>query len=124
MNNDSSMFLMLDLVSLGCGLYCLYTWIRLIVEKRLFKNGLLIPKDKTAEDCLDEAGFIAYMKPRLAVLSIVTMLYGVLQLLNDSVLQTPLLNLWQTLALLGVVLAVLVWYAIASSKANREYFGM
>ena len=26
--------------------------------------------------------------------------------------------------LVGVVLAVLVWYAIANSKANREYFGM
>ena len=34
------------------------------------------------------------------------------------------MNLWQSLVLLGVVLAVLVWYAIANSKANREYFGM
>ena len=103
MNNDS-MFLMLDLISLGCGLYCFYIWVRLLVEKRLFKNGLLIPKDKTAEDCLDEEGFITYMKPRLAVLAFVTTIYGILQVLNNSVLETPFMNMWQSLVLLGLSL--------------------
>ena len=64
------------------------------------------------------------MKPRMAVLAFVTTIYGILQVLNNSVLETPFMNLWQSLVLLGVVLAVLVWYAIANSKANREYFGM
>ena len=91
---------------MGCGLYCFYIWVRLLVEKRLFKNGLLIPKDKTAEDCLDEEGFITYMKPRLAVLAFVTTIYGILQVLNNSVLETPFMNLWQSLVLLGVVLDV------------------
>ena len=122
--DNASMFMMIDVISLGCGVYCVYTWLRLLREKKLFKNGLLIPKDMDPSDCLDEAGYIAYISPRLAVLAVVTLLYGIVQMLNNTILETPFMNFAQSMITLGVVMAVLIWYAVANSKANREYFGM
>lgn len=121
--DNSSMFMMIDLISLGCGIYCLYTWLRLLREKKLFKNGLLIPKDLKPEDCLDEEAYIRYMSPRLAALAVATLLYAVVQVLNNLLLDS-FMSFAQNMIALGVVMAVLVWYAIANNKANREYFGL
>ena len=119
--NDMTLFM--DLVLLASGAYCLYTWVRLAVTKRLFKNGLLVPKDKKISDCADEEAYIRYMMPPLAVMAIVTMGYGVCMLLNDRA-ETPFLPYPWPLAALAVVLASLVWYAVRNSRANRDFFGM
>lgn len=119
--NDMTLFL--DVVLLGCGVYCLYTWLRLAVTKKLFKNGLLVPKEKKISDCADEQEYIRYMMPPLAAMAVVTMAYGVIMLLNDMV-ETPFLPYPWPLAVLAVVLGVLVWYAVRNSHANRDYFGM
>ena len=118
-----STFTLLDLIALGCGIYCLYTWIKLAVGKKLFQNGLLVPKEKTVKDCLDEKAYIAYITPPLATTAIVTTIYGAFCLLNDTS-ETPILPLPWSLIPLVAVLGCLVWYAIRNSKANREYFGM
>lgn len=113
--------LILNLLSFGCGLYCLYTWVRLMREGRLFPNALLLPKGTKAEDCADEAGFIARMRLPVLALGIGTTLCGAVCLVNDAV-QTPILPYPWSLIPIGVVLAVLIWYAVVSAKANREFF--
>ena len=50
--NDMTLFL--DLILMASGAYCMYTFLRLAVTKRLFKNGLLVPKEKKISDCADE----------------------------------------------------------------------
>ncbi len=115
--------LLLDGISLLCGLYCLYTWLKLTMGKRLFKNGLLIPKDKQISDCLDEEEYIRFISPRLLVLALATTLYGAFFMLND-VLEEKLLPYPWNFVPLALVMAVLVWYAVANSKANRDFFGM
>ena len=119
--NDMTLFL--DLILLASGAYCMYTWLRLMVTKHLFKNGLLVPKEKKISDCADEEAYIRYMTPPLAVMAIMTMGYGVCMLLNDQ-LETPFLPYPWPLVVLAAVLASLVWYAVRNSRANREYFGM
>ena len=117
------MNLILDLIGLGCGIYCMYTWLKLALGGRLFKNSLLVPKGKAVEDCLDEAGYIAFMKPRIAVLAIVTFIYGVTITLNDNLAEPFMPYPWSFIPLV-VVLIVLIWYAVCNSRANRDYFGM
>ena len=56
MNN--SMNDLMNLISVLCGGYCLYTWFRLVREKKLFENGILLPKDRKPEDCFDEDAYI------------------------------------------------------------------
>ena len=55
---DSTMLLM-DVISAACAAYCAYTWVRLLRERKLFKNELLLGKDKKPEDCLDEDGYVS-----------------------------------------------------------------
>ena len=119
----NEMDMMLDLIALACGIYCLYTWLKLVITKKLFPNGLLVPKDKSVKDCLDEEGYIAYISPRLGVLAIFTTVYGAFFTLNDNLAQPILAYPWN-LAPLVVVIGVLVWYAVCNGKANKDYFGM
>ena len=113
--NDMTLFL--DLILLASGVYCMYTWLRLAVTKHLFKNGLLVPKEKKISDCADEAEYIRYMTPPLAVMAILTLAYGVIMLLNDQ-LSEPFLPYPWSLVPLVVVLASLVWYAVRNGRAN------
>lgn len=114
---------LLNAISVGCGFYCLYTWLRLLFTKKLFKNGILVPKDKTVDDCLDEQEYIRYIMPSLSVLGIVTTIYGVFFWINDS-LETPILPYPWGFIPLVVVLGVLIWYAVVNSRANKEFFNM
>lgn len=120
MNN---MNLILDVFGLGCGIYCMYTWLRLVIGGRLFKNSLLVPREKDVSDCLDEAGYVQYMKPRVGVLAITTFAYGVLITLNDNLPEPFMPHFWGFVPLV-ILLGILVWYAICNSRANRDYFGL
>ena len=73
---SNSMNDLMDLISILCGGYCLYTWFLLAKNKKLFMNGLLMPKDKKPSDCLDEEGYVKYMRPKLFLLGLVIFLFG------------------------------------------------
>ena len=118
---DSSMTMLLDIISLGCGVYCMYTWLRLLVTKRLFKSSLLVPKEKNVEDCVDEAAYIKRLMPSLGVLALTTMLYGAFFIYNDMA-EVPLVPYPWGVVPMVVVFAVLFWYGAVNSKAIREYF--
>lgn len=79
---DSTMMLM-DVFSAACAAYCAYTWVRLLRERKLFKNELLLSKDKKPEDCLDEDGYVSYVLPRLGVLTAVLVIYAAFNLYCD-----------------------------------------
>ena len=102
--------LALNILMVVCGLYGFY-------------NSLLVPNDKQPSDCLDESGYIAYLTPRLLVVAFFTTASGVVYLLDD-LLPQPLLPYPWSLIPAGVVLAVLVWYALVNRRANRDYFGV
>lgn len=112
----------LNIFTLGCGAYCLYTFLKLLTGRKLFKNALLIPKEREVEDCTDEEGYISYLLPRLGVLTFSVLIYGIVSLITDM-LETPFLPYpWPFVPLL-VLLGVLVWYSVGSVRANRDYFG-
>lgn len=119
--NLNSMNDMMDLLSLVCGAYCLYTWLRLLVQKSLFANSLLVPKDAKPEDCLDEEAYIHYIRPRLGILSVTLLAFTLFSAVNLR-LETPVLDFPWTFILWAAEFGVLVWFAVCSSKALREYF--
>lgn len=114
--------LMMSLFALGCGGYCTYTWLKLMIGKRLFKNSLLVPSDKRPEDCTDESAYIRYIRPSLGVLSVVTVAYGAFFTISDM-MPAPLVPYPWSLIPVAVVMAALVWYAVMNGKANRIFFG-
>ena len=110
MNN--SMNDLMNLISVLCGGYCLYTWFRLVREKRLFENGILLPKDRKPEDCVDEDAYIRIIRPKLGILGLVIFLFGVFSAINDRC-DPPLLEFPLIFIPWGVEAAVLIWYAVS-----------
>ena len=119
MNN--SMNDLMNLISVLCGGYCLYTWFRLVREKKLFENGILLPKDRKPEDCVDEDACIRIIRPKLGILGLVVFLFGVFSAINDRC-DPPLLEFPLIFIPWGVEAAVLIWYAVSSSRAMKDYF--
>lgn len=117
---NDSFLMMFDMISLACGVFCIYTCIKLRQRGgKLFNNSLLIPKGKTEKDCLDEEAYSAYIAPKLMVLGILITLFGAVNLLNEY------LNLYGLLVseiLTGCAFVSVVWYAVCNSKANKRYW--
>ena len=118
-----STLILMDLVAIACGAYCLYTWLRLIITKKLFKNGLLLPNGKEISDCFDEEMYISYILPHLTILTVVTTLYSA-YVLTETLMDVILLPGFYSLIPLAVVMAGLIWFAVKSGRANRDFFGM
>lgn len=115
--NDS--MLLFNLVALGCGGFFLYNWIRLRVTGALFESSVLIPRGKGPRECADPIGYIGYIRPRLLVISVVSILYGLFSMLADQGGGIPLPA---ELAMMAVVLAVVVWYGVCASRAYRRFW--
>ena len=119
MNN--SMNDLMNLISVLCGGYCLYTWFRLGREKKLFANGLLLPKDAKPSDCLYEDGYIHYIRPKIGILGLAIFLFGAFSAANAR-FDPPILQFPWTFVPWGIEAAILIWHAVSSSRAMRDYF--
>ena len=117
---DSTMMLM-DVFSALCAAYCAYTWVRLLRERKLFKNEILLAKDKKPEDCIDEDGYVSFVLPRLGLLTAILVIYAAFNIYCDlsgnDLLPYPL-----GFIPLAVVLAVIIWYLVVTARANKRFF--
>ena len=89
--------------------------------KKLFENAILLPKDRKPEDCFDEDAYIRIIRPKLGILGLVIFLFGVFSAINDRC-DPPLLEFPLIFIPWGVEAAVLIWYAVSSSRAMKDYF--
>ena len=113
-------FLMIfDVISLVCGVYILYSYVKLRMAGRLFPNSLLIPSGKSPKDCLDPEGYIQYIQSKLLVVGIPVTVFGIINIINEYM---KLFSYQISLIMTGVVLLIIIWFAVCSSKANRRYW--
>ena len=117
----SGMELYFNIISLAAGFYCLYSWGRLFREKKLFQDQLFIPKDARPEDCLDEAGYIAFIRPWIFAQGLTLFLSGGLCLLNDWIEFVENTSLFNQIANLFCIAAV-VSYIIVWTVARKRYW--
>ena len=118
-----------NLITMGYGLYAIYTWFRLLREP-LFSNPLLIPKDLAPKDCLDAASYVTYIRPRTLVLGIIAALSGGVGLAGEAAGFLPAVaasigldaNVFQLVFLVALPLAVVIWYAVCLVRSQRKYF--
>lgn len=116
---DDGFLKLFDLISTACGVYILYTYVKLRMVGRLFPNSLLVPNGQKPSDCVDEAGYIRYLQPRLLIIGAAITLLG-LAMLGDGLIYT--LSRPVGMVLIGLALAFIIWYGVCSVKANRRYW--
>lgn len=118
-----------NIITLIAGGYLLYTWFKLRQAGRLFPNQLLIPKDARPEHCLDEEGYIAYVRPRLFITGLLCTLVGVVCTLDYTMKisathfsHIPDLQYWISQIGNLVCLASIIWYMVCWTKARKRYW--
>lgn len=127
--DQSGFDMIFNIITMGYGIYAIYTWFQLRAGA-LFSNPLLIPKDLSPKHCLDEAAYVAYIRPRTLILGVIAALSGAVGMADQS---AGFLKSWSAavglseltfrLALLVVLpLAVVIWYAVCLVRAQRKYF--
>ncbi len=122
--NPMDMVQMLDVLMvvmlLGCGVYALYSALKLKKLCYLFPNGLLYPGNCKPEDCTDAPSFILYIVPRAVLLGIGMIIIGGLFLLNMLVFKID--ALWVNLLSIVLPLALFAWYVVAQRKAGKRFW--
>lgn len=113
----NSAYSLMDIIIVLSGIYILYNFY-LLKFKGEIKESLLLPKDIPVKKCKDKAGYIAEMSPKVLILGIVTTICGLL-----GVVETQMQLLGNGyLIVMAVLLAVIIWFVLASRKALKKYW--
>lgn len=122
--SGSSMMDMLDLLLvimfLAAGAYCLYTFFRLRRECMLFDNKLLYPGDCKYQDCADPEGFMDFIQYRILILGAFLLVCGIFFLLNCYVFSFDLL--WIDIAQVAIPILGFAWYVVVQRKAAKSFW--
>lgn len=113
--------LLLLFMLLFVGVYGLYTVIRLRKTYMLFPNRFLYPNGCTPETCVDEAGFIDFILPRLTILSVSCLIMGIGYALLVYVFPQAQNGLTDALTMI-LPAGVLFWYAAIQKKVYNTFW--
>lgn len=116
--DTSSMMGLMDLIVVAAGAYVLYGWYMLAFKGEI-KQGLVISKARDPKKIKDLDGFRKYMGPRLLVFGIAAVVSGGLGLFQNYVSPVAAPVYW---VFYFIFVAVIIWYAVCSRKADKMFF--
>lgn len=117
MNNMDSIWGFVGILVLACGVYAVYSLIRMRTSGEI-NASLLLGKEYMYKKCKDKEGFIQKASPALLLLGIVAIAYGIIDTVNCYVYPMPKLDA----AGMTVFFLVLVWFAVYTAKIKKQYF--
>lgn len=109
--------LILSIVILGSGLYCLFA-AYMLKAKGVINKSILLGKDTDPAKCKDKAGYIHCVFPKVLALGIAALLFAAIDLVNSYV--KAIMPVW--IAAMVIFLAVLIWFGVVTAKAAKKYF--
>ena len=116
-NNIYASFGIIDIIVMCVGVYGFYSW-HMLVHNQEIKKTLLLGGSLTPEQCTDVEGFGKLMGTKLLIISTDLLVFGAISAYNSYVTDLGAV-LWIAMA---VFLAVIVWYCVQLSKAQKMYF--
>lgn len=116
--DTNSMFALMDLIVLGCGVYILYAYYLLVVKNEI-KQGVLVPQKTDTKKCKDFEGYKKFMAPKVLIFGISACASGGLGLFQDYV--APV-NAYLYFGLFVVFFAVMVWFLMSTKKAEKLFW--
>jgi len=118
-----------NIIMLACGIYCLYTALKLRKWGKLFPSQLLIPKGSKPEDCIDEGAYVTYIGPRLLFVGILLTLVGAICLADSyfqlsATLFPQIKNLSFYIMEGSTILALVlwIWYMVCWVKGRKMFW--
>lgn len=119
-------FNLLDLIMaillLGTGIYCIYTSIRVRREYTFFENKVLLPGGCEPNACTDPDGFFDYIAPRLVIFGIALIFCAALDLLVLFLVRRNLVGGWLYWVQLVVPFGFFGWYIYLQRKASKLFW--
>lgn len=109
----------IGVIILACGLYCFYAYYKMVKTGEP-SDVILLSKGDATRACKDKPAFMAKAKPLVLMLSAVTTLYGIIDVVNSYV--TPMAMV-DTVA--GIIFfIVLIIYMVQTQKIKRQYYNI
>ena len=119
-------FNLLDLIMaillLGTGIYCIYTSIRVRREYTFFENKVLLPGGCEPNACTDPDAFFDYIAPRLVIFGIALIFCAALDLLVLFLVRRNFVGGWLYWAQLVVPFVFFGWYIYLQRKAGKLFW--
>ena len=116
----SMISILLVIMMLGLGVYCIYTFFRLHREYYLFPNKFLYPGDCPPENCTDVSGFIEFILPRILIFGIAVILCGIGYGMLDLVWKVKHIAVF--ICSLVIPLGIFAWYIYVQRKAANLFW--
>ena len=114
--------LLMALLLLGTGIYCIYTAIRVRRECGFFDNKMLLPGNCKPEDCTDPEGFFDFIFPRMLIFGIAMILSAALDAAVLWIVRRELAGLWLYWVQLVVPFGCFAWYMVLQRKAAKQFW--
>ncbi len=108
--------------TLGFGLYCAYTSIRLKIDGTFFQNRVLLPNGCTEKDCADPDGYFSFIRFRLLLFGIGLALSALIEAVGIILIQRFALPAALILVFMSPTLILLAWYACIQRKAKQRFW--
>ncbi|MDO4344763.1 MAG: hypothetical protein Q4C50_08175 [Eubacteriales bacterium] len=112
-----SMFSLIDIMILLCGVYILYVFYQL-KYKGVITENMLLPKGTSIAKCKDKQAYIAEMSPKVLAYGLLVTICGALGLLDDT--YKIMGNFYYVI--LVVFLAGTVWFGVMTKKLLKKYW--
>lgn len=107
----------IGVIAFACGIYGLYAYIQMKKTGEI-NATLLLGKEYMYKKCKDKETYMKKTKPAVLIFSAAALVYGVVDLIHCYAYSMPVVDT----VLMILFLAVIVWFAIYTTKLKRKYF--
>lgn len=108
----------MDVIFAGAGIYVLYAAFLMKTTGEI-KTSFLMSKDVNLKKCKDLEGYKAFVFPKMIIFGVVTLLYGVVGIVNSYVYPFPMAVY---AVFMAIFMIVLIWFAVQTKKGIRMFW--
>lgn len=117
MDNMDSIWGIIGIIVLACGLYAIYAFIKMKTTGEI-NASLLLGKEYTYKKCKNKEAYVKKAGPALLVFGIVALVYGIIDVVHCYVYP---MGVADTVGMV-IFFVVLVAFAVYTTKIKKEYF--
>lgn len=106
------------IVGVVCGIYCIAGWYRMLHNGAVC-TSVLLPKDVDIRQCKNLEEYKKKAAPKLLVLGLVLFVIGIVDFITTYTDTRTTVGVWIAL---GILIVVLIWFAVTTAKLRKKYF--